>query len=230
MAAWAPFRAPTSCACGASFSLDHVLSCSKGGFPLIRHNELRDLTATLLTKVCNDVCIEPELQPITSEVMANRTANITEGAWLDVAMNGFWGGKYERSFLDVRVFNPHAPSNKNISIQKCYKKHEMEKKRVCEQRIWEVEHATFTPLVFSAIGGFGKEATAFYKHLVSSLAEHWDQPYSCTMNWLRCTISSSLLRSVIQCIRGGTAVSRGHFVKSGSPVNLVTVEMELESG
>ena len=24
--------------------------------------------------------------------MANRTANITEGARLDVAMNGFWGG------------------------------------------------------------------------------------------------------------------------------------------
>ena len=55
-----PSRAPTSCACGANFSIDHVLSCSKGGFPSICHNELRDLTATLLTEVCNDVCIEPE--------------------------------------------------------------------------------------------------------------------------------------------------------------------------
>ena len=56
--------------------------------------------------------------------------------------------------------------------------HEMEKKRVYEQRIREVEHATFTPLVFSASGGFGKEATTFYKLLASSLAKNWDQPSS----------------------------------------------------
>ena len=105
----------------------------KGGFPSIRHNELRDLTAILLTEVCNDACIEPELQPITAEVMSKRTANTTEGALLDIAMNGFWGGRYERSFLDVGVFSPHVPSNKNISIQKCYRKHEMEKKCAYEQ-------------------------------------------------------------------------------------------------
>ena len=65
-----------------------------GGFPSIRHNEIRNLTATLLTEVCNDVCIEPELQ---------------EGARLDIAANGFWGGTFERTYFDVRVFNPHAP-------------------------------------------------------------------------------------------------------------------------
>ena len=48
---WAPSRTPTTCACGASFSVEHVLSCPKGGFPSIRHNELRDLTASLLTEV-----------------------------------------------------------------------------------------------------------------------------------------------------------------------------------
>ena len=142
---WAPSKAPTSCACGADFSIDHVLSSSKGGFPSIRHNVFRDLTATLLTEVCNGICIERELQPITPEVMANCKANITEGAQLDVAMNGFWGGRYERSFHDVRVFNPHAPSNKNIFIQKCFRKHET-KKQASEQRIHEVQHATFTPL------------------------------------------------------------------------------------
>ena len=138
------------------------------------------------------------------------------------------GVVYERWFLDVRVFNPHALSNKNISIHKCYRKHEMEKKRMYEQTTREVGHATFTSLVFSASGGFGKEATTFYKRLASSF-EHWDQPYSGTMNWLRCTISFSLLRSAIQCIQGARS-SRGHFVKSGSTVDLVTAETDLEWG
>ncbi len=48
---------------------------SRGGFPSLRHNEVRDLTARLLTEVCNDVQIEPELQEITTEVIPERSAN-----------------------------------------------------------------------------------------------------------------------------------------------------------
>ena len=79
-------------------------------------------------------------------------------------MNGFWGGRSERTFLDVRVFNPHAASNRNITIGKCYTKHEKEKKRAYEQRVREIEHACFTPLVMSASGGFTKEATIFLQN------------------------------------------------------------------
>ncbi len=35
------------------------------GFPSIRHNEIRDITANLLTEVCHDVSVEPGLQPLT---------------------------------------------------------------------------------------------------------------------------------------------------------------------
>ncbi len=55
--------------CSKAFSTEHALSCAKGGFPTIRHNEIRDLTADLLTEVCNDVRIEPDLQPITEETL-----------------------------------------------------------------------------------------------------------------------------------------------------------------
>ena len=48
------------------FSVDHVLSCPKGGLLSLRHNEIRDLTATLLTEVCFQVCTEPELQPVNN--------------------------------------------------------------------------------------------------------------------------------------------------------------------
>ena len=126
-----------------------LLSCAKGGFPSIRHNEIRDLTATLLTEVCNDVCIEPELQPATDEELTRSTANSQAGARLDIAANGVWGGTFERTYFDVRVFNPHAPSNRHANLQSVYRKHEQIKKCAYEQRIREVEHATFSPLVLS---------------------------------------------------------------------------------
>ena len=40
-----------------------------------------------------------------------------------------------------------------------YRKHKLEKKRAYEQRIIEVEHASFTPIVLSASGGLAKGAT-----------------------------------------------------------------------
>ena len=125
---WPPSEMPNKCACGTKFSVEHALSCPKGGFPSIRHNEIRDLTATLLTEVCHDVCTEPGLQPISNEILTGATANTQDGARLDIAVNGFWGGTYERTFLDVRVFNPHAPSNRRIPLSSCYRKHEQTKK------------------------------------------------------------------------------------------------------
>ena len=98
---WQPSHSPSSCACGSNFSVEHALSCPKGGFPTIRHNEVRDLTANLMTEVCHDVCIEPTLQPLTGEVVSNATAISDNGARLDIAANGFWGGRSERAFFDV---------------------------------------------------------------------------------------------------------------------------------
>ena len=109
---WPPPGTPTHCACGANFSVEHVFLCPRGSFPSIRHNEIRDITANLLTEVCHDILVETDLQPLTGEVLINKTSNASEGARLDVSVKGFWGGRQERTFLDVRVFNPHAPSNK----------------------------------------------------------------------------------------------------------------------
>ena len=64
-------------------------------------------------------------------------------------------------FIDVRVFNPFAPSNRQMSLDKCFLKHEKEKKIAYEQRVLEVEHASFVPLVMSATGGMARKATNF---------------------------------------------------------------------
>ena len=112
------------------------------------------------------------------------TANTQDGARLDIVADGFWGGSFERAFLDVRVFNPFAQSNSHSSIQATYHHHENLKKRHYEKRIREVEHSSFTPLVFSTTGSLGPAAGSFYKRLASMLADKWKQPYSTTMGWL----------------------------------------------
>ena len=205
--------------------MEHALSCPKGGFPILRHNEIRDFTASLLTEVCHDVQVEPELQPLTGESLTNATANTQDGARLDISANGVWGGRFEKTFLDVRVFNPLAPSNRHSTPSTCYMKHEREKKRAYEQRVREIEHASFTPLVLSSTGGMGREATTFYKRIASLLSDKWDYPYSKTLNWLRCRLSFSLLRSSIQAIRGARS-SRGNAVTPTS-VELVAEESRI---
>ena len=63
-------------------SIEHALSCPSGGFPSVRHKELRDIIAALLSKVCHNVSTEPHLQPLSGERLQYRSANIDDGACL----------------------------------------------------------------------------------------------------------------------------------------------------
>ena len=76
------------------FPVEHAILYPRGAFLIIRHNETRDLTASVLTEVCHDVRVEPDLQPIiksNKETLSATIANTSEGARLDIAMNEFWG-------------------------------------------------------------------------------------------------------------------------------------------
>lgn len=54
-----------------------ALSCPRGGFPTIIHNEIHDTLADLMKGVCHDVQIEPGRQPATSELLSH-VASSTE--------------------------------------------------------------------------------------------------------------------------------------------------------
>ena len=131
----------------------------------------------------------------------HRTSNDEDGARLDVCAQGFWGNR-QSAFFYVRVFNPLAPSNCRSSLTATYRQHEATKRRAYEQRVREIEHGSFTPLVFSATGGMAPAATTAYKRLASLLADKRKQGYSKTICWLRCAISFSLVRSAVMCLRG----------------------------
>ena len=223
---WSFSNLQSKCDCGSDFTVEHVLSCAKGGFPCIRHNEIRDLTANLLTEVCNEVCTEPNLLPTMPDQLSGATANSQDGVRLDISANGVLGERFEKTFFDVQVFNPHAPSNRNQTPSACYRKHEREKKRAYTQRILKVEHSSFTPLVFSATGGMGREATCFYKRLASMLAQKWDYSYSTTLCWLRCRLTFSLIRSAIQSLRGARS-SQHHAVHSPAAIDLAITESHI---
>ena len=77
------------------------MSCPNGGFPSIRHNEIRNLTAKVLTETCHNVGIEPPLQPISDEYFRHKTANSENGAWLDIAADNFGGNDRQRAFFDI---------------------------------------------------------------------------------------------------------------------------------
>ena len=51
---WCPPYLTDFCLCSERFTIDHSLSCPTGGFPTIRHNELRDVFASILSDVCHD--------------------------------------------------------------------------------------------------------------------------------------------------------------------------------
>ena len=90
-------------------------------------------------------------EPLEGETLHGATFIKEDGARLDIAANGFWGGRYERAFFDVRVFNPHAPSNRQESLPQTYRKHECVKICAYEEGVREIEHGSFTSLVMSPI-------------------------------------------------------------------------------
>ena len=198
---WNLRNTPILCNCGTSFSVDHAMICHMGGIPTIRHNEIRDITATLLTEICHNVATEPPLQPLTNESFVHRTANTEPNARLDIRARGFWNTGQD-AFFDVRVFYPNASSNRSMTTTAAYRKHESAKKREYAQRVREVEHGVFTPLVLSATGGMGREAITFYKRLADGISRKERKEYSVVMGWIRCRLSFAILRSAILCIRG----------------------------
>lgn len=179
----------------------------------MRHNCVRDLEAELMKEVCRDVKIEPELLPLGENQMI--TGNNAEKARLDVSGVGVWG-VHERTFLDIRVMHPNAPSYLQKKIQQVYVQHEKEKKNTYNHRIMEVEKGTFTPMVFSTTGGASPEANRHHKRIAQLIADKKKEEYSHVISFIRTRIRFSLLKSILIAIRG----VRGRREKAG-PVSAV---------
>ena len=189
---WDMKNIPNQCVCGKRYSVEHAMICKVGGLVTLRHNELVDVTANLLSFVCKDVAKEPKLQSTPSDAEELRA---------DVSARGFWQ-PLQRAFVDVRVFYPFAPSYERQSLRTLMSSMEKSKKRKYNQRVLDVENGTFTPLIFSSNGGMSLETKRFYSRLSELIAEKHKQDPASTTAWVRRKLAFSLLRTAVICIRG----------------------------
>ena len=224
---WFIPRLPAECACGAKFDVSHALSCKKGGFVSMPHNEVRDITGKLMDEVCIDVRKEPMLLQLNGEPLYHQSANRRPEARLDISANGFWTPG-QRVFLDVRVFDLNAQRYRGLELHKCFKRNEDEKKRMYNQRVLEVENATFTPLVFATNGGMGRECRTFFKRLAQMISEKRHIDYAVASNFIRTKLSFSLLRSTLLCIRGSRTYRRDHELSDMEQVNILAHIRQIE--
>ena len=67
----------------------------------------------------------------------------------------------------VRVFEPNFQSYDHMEPDQVYVQHEGQKKlQEYNNRIFNVERGTLTPLIFSTTGGWGKKTYRFHEHLI----------------------------------------------------------------
>ena len=154
---------PSNCPCGQKFDINHAMNCKRGGFIIMHHNNLRDFEINLLSKVCKDVESEPPLLPLGGENLPKSTIK-GDKARLDIRARGFWRPA-QNNFFDVRITNPSSASSRNSTIKKIFNEHEQEKKHAYNHRVMEVEHGTFTPLIFTIHGSTSTECTIFHNNL-----------------------------------------------------------------
>ena len=171
----------------------------------MRHNNVRDLEASMLKEVCKDVKTEPDLLPIgTSEIESTNSGN---KARPDVSAVGLWSAM-ERTFVDVRIFHANSPSYVDKTLQQLYIQQEKEKKRCYNDRILQVEKGSFSPLIFTTSGGMGPESTRYHKRLAELISAKRGEEYSHVVSHIRTRLRFAILKCTLIAIRGDRGRNR----------------------
>ena len=199
---WSPPDLPATCACGASFDVKHALECQIGGYRTIQHNEVRDVIAECIREAGHlSVETEPKLQPLSGEQFQYKSANKDEDARSDVKCTGFWR-PLRQAYFDVKIVSPMARSYSSKTSAQLFRDAENAKNREYSERIRQVEHADFNPLVFTTAGGMAPQCHLVVKRIAEKIAHKKDLHFSMVSGWLRCRLSFALLRTTLMCLRG----------------------------
>ena len=160
-----------------------------------------------MSEVCKDTEIEPKLTPLFGEKLQGRTSNNSNKAMADIRTRGFWERR-QQAFFVLRVFDLNACRFRNKSLQQCHVMNELEKKGADNERFLQIDHGTFTPMVFSVSGSMGRERQKFYSRLAQLISEKTHLPLSISSNWIRTTVCFGLLKSCLLCLSGSRTVCR----------------------
>ena len=181
---------PSCCVCGETFTVDHSLCCSHGGYLGIRHDEVRDLLGQLLNETSPNVSLEPTLQPLTGEQFPF-SSNTTQEAHVDIKARGFWSARWHvciflilGCFTHMHAPTVTAPSSKGGELVR----QESSTSMVGYLRLWSLPllEAPILQLLsswrrrscsFCLPGGADPAASVFLEHLGSKIAEKKDTSY-----------------------------------------------------
>ena len=168
------------------------MNCHKGGFVNARHDNIRNTEYNLLKSL---------LQKVENVENYPRSAIITDEARLDIRARGFWRTG-QNAFFDVRITNPNCDSQRNMTLKSITRKHELEKKRNYNKRVMEVEHGSFTPLVFTTSGVMGHECSIYHKSLAQKISDKRKEKYEDIIRYLRIKLSFLAVKATLLCLRG----------------------------
>ena len=152
-----------------------------------------------------DVEIEPALQQVSNEIVTGLNA---DGCHPDIRARGFWR-KAQNAFFDVQISNINSDTYKNLAPEKVYERLEREKRRRYNNRVMNIEHGTFTALIFTISGGMGNESLTYHKALANKIAMKTGDKYCNVINFIRCKLSFLIQKLALLCLRGSRSLRQG---------------------
>jgi len=191
-----PPHMPSHCdgaGCTSEFTLQHAMSCKKGGLVARRHNTIRDLLISWCKKLWPDSSVrsEPRIHPYGSiEAGTDQTRG-------DLSVYGLWENQ-TLGIVDVEVTHTECKSYLTRSPDSVLRSLETAKKTKYK-KVLELQRKHFTPFVCSSDGVLADEATALVNHISRRLAQKWERPYSVVVTEFRRSISFALVRAAFNC-------------------------------
>ena len=106
-----PCELPSLCPRSHQYNVNRVLYCKRGGFVIIKHNNIRDSEENLINQV---VEVEPQFQPINGENIDGLTGDYTRP---NIRARSVWRNR-QNAFFHICVTNINANCQNHLSTTK----------------------------------------------------------------------------------------------------------------
>ena len=199
-----PQNLPDQCdGCHERFTVDHAMSCRRGGLIIQRHDDIKMEFQQLCAYAFKPSVVsnEPIIPQARTQQMVNGQLRMVDPPEKrgDIAVHGFWTHGTTAIF-DIRVTDTDARSHRDREPIKVLAAQEREKKNKYKEACLQARKH-FTPLVFSIDGMFSKETKAACKNVAYRLTDKWKRPYSMVAGMVRARLTVALIRSASRCLR-----------------------------
>ena len=195
-----PDPLPATCpSCGEPFSLDHALSCKRGGWVFRRHREVSRAWGRYFRRAgATAVNYEPLLPRLPPGAAARSTTTDSFGARADVHAVGLLSDEAIDDFFDIAVIDTGASRYDDKSSLRALEAYEKLKDAIYADRI--VPIGRFTPLVCSIFGTLAPRA-ATTAHKVARAVDPDRDERDAVLDLHAVQIQAAIIKAVSLCLR-----------------------------